>query len=212
MEPLRDELVDVPVDESHTVYEGKVWNVKQETFRLPEAANPMVRDFVEHTGAVAVAAIDDHDRILLIQQYRHPVRTRDWEVPAGLLDVKGEDPAHAAARELIEEADLRARDWNVLADQLSSPGGLSEVLRIYLARGLTQVPAHERYDRSDEESGITPEWVSLDDAFQAVVEGRLGNATAQLAIFHAHAAQARGWRSLRSVNEPWPAREHLLGA
>ena len=79
--------------------------------------------------------------ICLIQQYRHPVRAYEWEIPAGLLDVAGEPPHVGAARELHEEADLVAGTWHVLADYFSSPGGLDEALRVYLARDLAAVPA-----------------------------------------------------------------------
>lgn len=206
---LEDEFVDPDIEDSQDVFHGKVWDVKRDTFRLPESDRPIVRDYVDHPGAVAIAAIDSQDRILLIQQYRHPIRARDWEVPAGLLDKPGEDPAVAAARELGEEAELRASDWHVLADQISSPGGMNETLRIYLARQLRPVPEGERFARDDEESGIVPRWTPLDEAFAAVRAGRLGNATTQLAVLHAHAARADDWKDLRPVDAPWPARDHL---
>lgn len=208
---LRDQPVDVEVSDSQTVFRGKVWDVQRETFTLPEAQRPMVRDFVRHTGAVAIAALDAHDRIFLMRQYRHPIRTRDWEIPAGLLDVDGEDPAAAARRELAEEADLRAADWHVLADYVSSPGGMDETLRIYLARELSEVPDAERFARADEESGIEPRWTPLAEAREAVIAGGIGNATTQLAVLHACAARERGWEDLRPADAPWPAREHLRG-
>ena len=89
----------------------------------------------------------------MIQQYRHPVRAFEWEIPAGLLDVHGEPPHVGAARELHEEADLTAGTWHVLADCVSSPGGLDEALRIYLAA--TCPVAHaDRHVRDGEELGM----------------------------------------------------------
>lgn len=200
----RPELADVvfrpEVSEAETVYRGAVWDIVTETFSLPESETPLTRDLLAHPGAVAVVALDDAERILLIRQYRHPIRRRDWEIPAGLLDIAGEDPAAAAARELGEEADLAASEWHTLADMYSSPGGSDEALRIYLARGLSPLPA---YEREAEELGIVPRWTPLDEAVEAVLSGRIANATACLGILHADAARRRGFTDLRSVDEPW---------
>lgn len=202
---IRDEFGAPEILESEVVYHGLVWDVVRETFRLPESSEPITRDFVEHPGAVAIAAVDEHARIMLIQQYRHPIRAREWEIPAGLLDVSGEPPHRTAARELAEEVDLEAATWNVLADQLSSPGGISETLRIYLARDITA--RSDAFERDDEESGIVPRWVPLAEAKAAVVEGRITNATAALGILHADLALARGFTDLRPADAPWSARE-----
>lgn len=205
---LADQLVDYPTRDHTTVYRGAVWNVCRETVDLPEAEG-LTRDYVDHTGAVGIAALDEDDRILLIQQYRHPVRQRDWEIPAGLLDVDGEDPLAAAKRELGEEADLQAQTWAVLADELSSPGGLSEVLRIYLARDLSELTTD--FVRDGEEAGLVWRWTPLDEAMAAVRAGRIGNSTAQLAVLHAAAARAAGWSDLRPADAEWPAYTHLHG-
>ena len=95
-ELLADEHVALPVTSSTREFEGRVWDIRRETFGM--GGSEVVRDFVDHTGAVAVLALDDDGRILAIQQYRHPVRSRDWELPAGLLDMVGEDPLVAARR------------------------------------------------------------------------------------------------------------------
>src|SRR5699024_266857 len=126
------------------------------------------------TGAVGIGVVDEQNRILLIQQYRHPVRARLWEVPAGLLDVDGESPFDAAARELVEEADLTAARWQVLSDSCLTPGSSSETMRLYLARDITYVPESDRHERSEEEAGFPFRWVDID--------GRITNAIAQLAI------------------------------
>jgi 8-oxo-dGDP phosphatase len=82
-----------------------------------------------------VIALDEMDRVLLIRQYRHPVGMWLLEPPAGLLDVTGEQPWVTAQRELAEEAGYEARTWAVLVDLLNSPGGSSEAIRVFLARG-----------------------------------------------------------------------------
>ena len=202
--PLSDESVDVEVHERSTVYRGAVWDVVRESFHLPEAGGALTRDVLAHTGAVAVAAIDDEDRLLLIRQYRHPIRMRDWEVPAGLRDIDGEDPAVAAARELGEEADIRAEEWHTLADMYTTPGGSTEIIRIYLARGIGALPHAQRTERVGEERGIVVRWTPLAEAVDAVLAGSIGNATACLAILHADRARERGWTDLRPVDAPWP--------
>lgn len=181
MSNLADEIYTPTITESELIYQGAVWDIRRETLDLPEAPG-LVRDLMAHTGAVGVAVVDDEERILLIQQYRHPVRARLWEVPAGLLDVPGEDPLDAARRELMEEADLTAESWELLSDSCLTPGGSSETMRLYLARGISLVPEADRHDRSEEEAGMRFRWVGMGEALEAVTDGRITNAIAQLAI------------------------------
>ena len=141
--------------------------------------------------------MNDAGEVLLIKQYRHPVGMDLWEIPAGLLDVEGEDFVAGAARELAEEADLIAGQWNVLADFFNSPGSSSEAIRIYLARGLSDVPGHELHVRTDEEAEIELHWIPLDDAVLAVLEGRLHNPSAVVGILAAAAARADDFKGLR---------------
>ncbi|MGC2941072.1 MULTISPECIES: NUDIX domain-containing protein [unclassified Brevibacterium] len=178
---LQDEPFTPTITASDIVYRGAVWDIRKETFDLPEASG-LVRDLMDHTGAVGIAVVDDQQRMLLVQQYRHPVGARLWEVPAGLLDVPGEPLLEAARRELREEADLTAGDWQVLSDSCLSPGGSSETMRLYLARDLTVVPEAQRHERSEEEAGFRFRWVSLGEALTAVSEGRVTNVIAQMAI------------------------------
>lgn len=171
MTGLHDETVDLEVAASEVVYEGRVWDVRSDTVRYGDGE--IVRQYVEHPGAAAVVAIDDEDRILLIQQYRHPIRRRDWEVPAGLLDTAGESPLETAQRELAEEADLRAGSWRELVSIFTTPGGNDEVVHLFLARDLSHVGA--AHDRTDEEADIRLEWVPLAEVVAGVLAGRLRN-------------------------------------
>ncbi|MGP0221667.1 MULTISPECIES: NUDIX domain-containing protein [unclassified Paenarthrobacter] len=190
---------------SNKVYEGRIWDVVSDAFQLSEDTGTLVRDYIDHPGAVAVLPMNVDGDILLLKQYRHPVGMDLWEIPAGLLDVEGEDFVAGAARELAEEADLVASTWNVLADFFNSPGSSSEAVRIYLARGLSDVPEADRHVRTDEEAEIELRWVPLDDAVRAVLEGRLHNPSAVLGILAAAAAKADGFAGLRPANAPWPA-------
>ena len=113
------------------------------------------RDFMIHVGAVGVVALDESDRVALVHQYRHPVGAFLWELPAGLIDIAGEPLEHAAARELAEEADLVAADWQLLVDLHTTPGASNEVIRLFLARGLSPVPLDQRHHREHEEAELT---------------------------------------------------------
>lgn len=208
MAPLADDPFRPEPVSSETVYRGKVWDVRRDVFRYN--GDEITREYVDHTGAVAVLALDDDGRVLLIKQYRHPVRHRDWEIPAGLLDIAGEDPLEAAKRELAEEADLEADTWNVLADTFTSPGGSDEAIRIYLARSVR--PAAEAFAREEEEADIETAWVPLDEAVDAVLERRLHNAPLMIALLAARASRERGWETLGAAGLPWPTHPKLGGA
>jgi 8-oxo-dGTP pyrophosphatase MutT (NUDIX family) len=197
---VRDELVEPDVLSSEIVFGGRVWDIRRDTFRLD--GHEITREYMDHTGAVAVLAIDERDRVLLIKQYRHAVRTLDWELPAGLLDVTGESPLLAAKRELAEEADLVAENWSLLNEFMSSPGGSNEVIRTYLARGVSAASAV--FARTEEEAGIELRWVPLDDAVDAVLARDLQNSILAIAVLSAQAARSRGWETLGAADAPWP--------
>lgn len=207
---MTEQITDVrwsyPVLESQRVWRGAVFDMDEDVVQLSETAEPVRRHYVAHTGAVAVVALRGEsgaEEIALVDQYRHPVQAKLWEIPAGLLDIAGEDPLVAAQRELWEEADLRAKQWNVLVDYFTSPGGSTEELRIYLARQVVEVPLAERHVRCDEEQNMTLRWVSLDEAIDAVHEGRIHNPSAVVGILAAGSARASGWKKLRAGDAPW---------
>lgn len=204
---MTDDVVaqDGPADRSaprpvvaHTdLHHGKIWDLVSETVDLGESQ--VVREFLDHPGAVAVIALDDAGRVLLLRQYRHPVRAELWEPPAGLRDVDGEPPHVTAARELAEEADLRAATWHLLAEFATTPGGSNERIAVYLAREVSEVPEAERFVREEEEAEMVPAWVPLDEAVEAVLAGRLHSPSAVVGILAAAAARDRGWSTLRPV-------------
>ncbi|MFI8632429.1 NUDIX domain-containing protein [Microbacterium sp. NPDC077663] len=206
--PLQDDAVAVTVTRSETVFEGRVWNLRRDAFTYGDGT--IVREYVDHSGAVAVLALDDAGRVLLIRQYRHPVGFRDWEIPAGLLDVPGEDPLEAARRELAEEADLTAQRWDVLSDFFTSPGGSDEAIRIYLARDLADAP--EAFARTEEEADIEVRWVPLDEVVDAVLARKLQNPSLVIAALAAAAGRARDWKTLGAADAPWPGRSRPVGA
>jgi ADP-ribose pyrophosphatase len=185
---LTDHHGSAPVTESRRVFEGRVWDVRRDTVRLGET--DVVREYVAHTGAVAILALREdrgEPELFVVRQYRHPVGAEDWEIPAGLLDVEGEDPLAAARRELAEEADLVAGTWEELITFTPSPGGLDEVITVYLATDLGDVPPGERHEREHEEAGMPSGWVSLRDAVAAVLGGQVSNGPMMLSVLALHA-------------------------
>lgn len=178
---LRDEPFEPEVLQSDLAFEGAVWDVRDDRVRY--GGGEIRRQYVAHTGAVAILALDDEGRVLLIQQYRHPIRHRDWELPAGLLDVPGEEPLEAARRELAEEADLTAAQWEPLVSSWTTPGGNDELIHIFLATGLSD--AETPHAREDEEADIRVEWVPLADAVDAVLAGRMRNGILSLGVMAA---------------------------
>ena len=119
--PLADEPHRFPVLAEEHRFEGAKWSVWSETVDID--GHVVVRDVLRHPGAVAVAAVDDEGRLLLIRQYRHPVAAYMWEIPAGLLDKPGEDLVECARRELAEEAGVTANDVEPAARAGAEPGG-----------------------------------------------------------------------------------------
>ena len=201
MSPVEDVHASQPVSASETQYAGHIWSVRTDTVHFGDVV--VQRDVIEHPGAVAIAALDEQDRILLICQYRHPVGAKLWELPAGLLDVAGEHPADTARRELAEETGLCADEWHVLLDLFNSPGGSSEGLRIFLARRISELPEGRWITGEAEELDLPQEWVDLDEARELVISGRIHNGTTVAGILAAHAARDQGWTRLRPADDSW---------
>jgi 8-oxo-dGDP phosphatase len=161
--------------------------------RVDEVAMPgggtALREVVEHLGAVAVVALDDAGAVVLIHQYRHPLGRRLWELPAGLLDSGDETPLAAARRELAEEVGLAASDWTTLVDVAVSPGFTDEVVRVFLARGLTEV---DRDVQGEEEADLEAKRFPLAEAVDMVLAGEIVNGPAVSGLLAAHAVVTGG--------------------
>jgi 8-oxo-dGDP phosphatase len=199
---IRDVTERWPVVSSVMLGDGRIARLREDRVRMPDGA-VVARDVVEHPGAVAVLALDPHERVLMIRQYRHPVGRLLWEIPAGLRDVPGEPLHLTAERELLEEAGYRAARWAVLADTFTSPGISTERLRIFLARGLTEVPEAERtYVPQNEEAHLALAWVPLDQAMARIQAGDLHNGVTALGILSAYAARRDGFATLRDADAP----------
>ena len=166
--------------ERTVVYAGDIITVHRDTLR--QGDRQVVREVVDHADSVAVVALDERGRVLLVRQYRHPVGDTLWELPAGLLD-DGEEPFDAAKRELAEETGVSAGSWERLVDLHPSPGMTGERVRVYLARRLGEVGADP-----DDDEDLRLRWVPLDEA---VAWGRDGTVTNGLAVAGLLAAASR---------------------
>ena len=211
----RADLVDTPVawpvTAEHVLGAGSFTALVRDDITAPDGET-LQREYLRHPGAVGIIAIDADGRVALVRQYRHPVRHRLIEPPAGLLDVDGEDYLLAAQRELAEEVGLSADSWRVLVDLFTTPGIVGESLRIYLARGLRSAAAPDGFVKEGEEAELELSWAPLPDLVDAVLAGDLHNPTTVSGVLAAWAAYLKGddFASLRPADAPWPARAALL--
>jgi ADP-ribose pyrophosphatase len=153
-----------------------------------DGTEPFDRLVVEHPGAALVLALEERDgveHVCLIRQYRHPGGGTFVELPAGILDVPGEDPVETAKRELREEASLEAAEWEHLLTTYPSVGITSERHHFYVARGLTSVDTD--YRRQHEEAYLEVLWAPFDEVLAAVLDGRVQEAPLALAVLAHHA-------------------------
>lgn len=183
---------------SDDVYVGRILALRRDRVVMPGGDNA-TREVVEHHGAVAIVALDDEDQVTLIHQYRHPLGRRIWELPAGLIDHLGEDPLETARRELVEEVGLAATDWSVLVDVAASPGFTDEVVRVYLATGLSAV---DRELLGEEEADLVARKFPLADAVRMALAGEIVNGAAVGGILAAHVTRTSG-AAPRPADSPW---------
>ncbi|MEW2247744.1 MULTISPECIES: NUDIX hydrolase [unclassified Streptomyces] len=202
---IKDTPEEWEIRATRTPFTGAKTSVRTDDVVMPDGSVAS-RDYQVHPGSVAVLALDEEDRVLLINQYRHPVRHKLWEIPAGLLDVPGENPLHAAQRELYEEAHVKAEDWRVLTDVYTTPGGCDEAVRIFLARGLSEAEG-ERFAAEHEETDMQHARVPLQELVRGILAGELHNTCLVVGVLSLVAArQGDGLDSLRPASAPWPAR------
>ncbi len=195
------------VSNTRTEYTGAILALRVDEVQMPGGGSG-TREVVEHHGAVAVVTMDEHDQVVLIHQYRHPLGHRLWELPAGILDVADEEPLSAAQRELAEEVGLAAEQWSVLVDVAASPGFTDECVRVYLAQGLSDVA---RPTGEHEEADLVVQRVAVDDAVAQVLSGEIVNASTVGGLL-ALAAVRAGGAAPRGAAAPWPDRPTAFSA
>ena len=171
-------LPDSANSHSEIVFSGKVWNVMSKTFELN--GDSLTREFIQHPGAVAVLALNESDEVLLINQFRAPVNEFLYEIPAGLRDPEDNSSLETAKRELAEETDYQANTWEPLQTFYTTPGSSSEVIEIFIARGIRKTGSE--FNRTGEEKGMVPIWLPFKEVLHSVLESKLKSPTLVLAI------------------------------
>ncbi|WP_051267193.1 NUDIX domain-containing protein [Nakamurella lactea] len=194
-------MTDFETRSSERVFDGVVASVRIDRVEMP-GGGVASREVVEHDRAAAVVALDDAGQVVLIEQYRHPLGHRLWELPAGLMDIDGEDAFATAKRELAEETGLTATDWEVLVDVAVSPGFTTEAVRVFLARGLADVG--RQGEIAHEEADLRVVRVPLAEAVDAVLAGRIVNASAVAGLLAADLLVRTGGTG-RPADDPWTA-------
>ena len=169
---------------SRIVHRGRYLEVRLETTERADGSRHE-RDVVRHPGAVAIVALDEADRLLLVRQWRQPAGRSLLEIPAGTLDrdpVTGaiEDPDLASRRELEEETGYRADGWEKLGAFWTAPGFASELMHLYLATGLVAA-GHGRLT-PDADEALELVRLPLADALAAVDRGDLHDAKTLIGI------------------------------
>lgn len=183
---MDDEPVAYPVEDSRVAYDGELSRVRVDRVRMPDGSLA-TREIVEHPDAVAVVPVQADGTVVLLRQYRHPVVTTVLEVPAGKLDMAGEEPAAAARRELAEEVGLSAGSLVELLTFHNSSGWTDETTTVYLATDLRAVDAPADFTAEAEEADMEVVRMPLAEAAEAARRGELSDAKTVIGLLLAAA-------------------------
>ena len=173
------------VTDTEIIYSGRVVRLRRDSVLLPDG-QPGKREVIEHPGGVAVVALDEDDRLLMVSQYRHPMACELLELPAGKLEY-GEDPAACGLRELEEETGCTASDYRSLGQLLPTPAYDNEVIHLFFARGLT-----ETKQNLDAGEFLTVRRVPFPQALEQVLNNEIRDAKTQVGIMKAALLRERG--------------------
>jgi ADP-ribose diphosphatase len=181
--PFGDDPLEEHVIGSQLIHRGRYMEFRVDTIERADGSTG-TRDVVGHPGAVAVLALDDDGRLLLVRQWRVPARRAMLEIPAGTLDVhegRTEDPETAVRRELEEETGHRATTWRKLAEFWTAPGFTSELMHLYLATGIAGADVDDRLT-PDEDERLELRHATIDEALGMVDRGEVRDAKSILGI------------------------------
>jgi ADP-ribose pyrophosphatase len=173
-----DQSVEIASIKKTLLHKGMVWDLVSETFEFNGVE--LTREYVDHTGAVAVLAFNEKEELLLMKQYRRPVGKFLMELPAGLLDVPGESLLDCAKRELAEEAGLDAASWAELISFHTTPGGNNEAITVFVAKELSETKLV--FEATGEEADMPQSWVPIKDAVKLVLTGQIMSPSAVVGI------------------------------
>lgn len=160
------------------LFDGIVVHLERDRVRLPNG-HEGVREVIRHVGAVCVIPVDADGNVLMERQFRYPHAKVLWEIPAGKLDSKAEDPLAAAKRELYEETGYTAETFTLLGELYTTPAFVDEVIHMYLAEGLSRADTEQHLD---EDEFLTVESIHIDTLCDMVMRGEIPDAKTQIAV------------------------------
>lgn len=166
------------------IFDGRIVTLHVDTVTLPDG-NTALREIIDHPGGVGILAIDDDDRVFMVQQYRYAFARAMWEIPAGKREA-GEEPLVTAKRELQEEVGVTAERWLPMGELIPSPGCYAERLYLFMARGLTLGDTHP-----DDDEFLTVSRVPFTELSQACLSGEIQDAKTVVAVLKAKALLGR---------------------
>ena len=161
---------------SETVFDGVLLHVRKDEVELPNG-HRAVREWIEHPGASSVIPLLPDNQIILVRQFRYPVGTVTLEVPAGKLDIAGEDPIECARRELSEETGYTAGKIWKLTTIATTVGFSNEYIHLYAATDLTAGKIHP-----DSDEFINVVKMPLSAALQMVETGKIYDSKSAVSI------------------------------
>ena len=182
-QPFGDDPLEEHVAEREIIHRGRYLEFRVDTIVRADGTGG-TRDTVGHPGAIAVLALDDDRRLLMVRQWRIPAERALLEIPAGTLDIEGgviEDPDLAAPRELEEETGHRAKTWRKLSTFWTAPGFATELMHLYLATGIAGVDADTRLAPDDDER-LELVHLTIPDAMAMIESGEISDAKTILGV------------------------------
>ena len=160
---------------SDTVYEGRIFTIVHDIAEL-ENGETAIRDVLLHSGGVCVIPVTDNNEIFMVKQFRYPFREVTTEIPAGKLE-KGESHYECGRRELVEETGFTCTEYIYLGEIYPTPAYNTEIIHVYLARGLNL-----KEQNLDDDEFLDVEKIPLTQAVEMVMDGRIKDAKTQIAI------------------------------
>ena len=164
---------------SEDIFNGVILHVKRDMVTLSNGSET-VREVIRHIGAVCVIPVTENNEVIMERQYRYPLDSVIWEIPAGKLDVPDEDRLSAIKRELSEETGYTADEWTEIGDFQPEPAYSDEYITMYLARGL-----HKGERELDDDEFLDVYRIPLKDLVQDVMDGKISDAKTQICVLKA---------------------------
>ena len=171
---------------SKTVFQGRMLHIKEDLVELPNGKQT-TREMVKHPGAVAVVAVNEDNKVILVRQYRYPLGKATLEIPAGKLD-PGEPIEACARRELAEETGYVAGELIYLFSYYTTPGFTDEIIHVYFTRVAARTTQH-----TDEDEFIDLEFHDVRNIWPMMTRQEIMDGKTMLGLLYAQNAGLLNW-------------------